>query len=156
MFAGKTFSNEELRSEAQDRFGIEIPESNPSEGSADDGEEESEAEEPLSFSITFDRVRPIQLEFKDDQLAVIVTGRKFTQGTRAIRAGLRFRVNFRIVRQGGTLKLFRFGDTEIEYSDPEKKNAKLVAFRSLLEKRLNETSEVDEGVTIPNLSLIHI
>ena len=150
VFAGKTFSNEELRSEAEDRFGIEIPEPKQSKNSSEDGEEEKKAEEPIDFSITFAKVRPIQLEFKDDQLAVIVTGRKFTQGTRAIRAGLRFRLNFRIVRQGGSLKLFRFGDTEIEYSDPDKKSAKLVAFRSLLEKRLNETTEADQGVALPN------
>ena len=150
VFAGKTFTNEELKSEAKERFGIEIPDPKQPESNSEDGDGEKKAEEPISFSITFDRVRPIQLEFKDDQLAVIVTGRKFTQGSRAIRAGLRFRLNFRIVRQGGTLKLFRFGDTEIEYSDPDKKSAKLVAFRSLLEKRLNETSEVDEGVTLPN------
>ena len=150
VFAGKTFTNEELKSEAKERFGIEIPDPKQPESNSEDGDGEKKAEEPISFSITFDRVRPIQLEFKDDQLAVIVTGRKFTQGSRAIRAGLRFRLNFRIVRQGGTLKLFRFGDTEIEYSDPDKKSAKLVAFRSLLEKRLNETTQADEGVTIPN------
>ena len=149
VFAGKTLTNEELKSEAEDRFGIEIPEPKQPEKSTKDGEEEEKGEEPISFSITFDRVRPIQLEFKDNQLAVIVTGRRFTQGTRAIRAGLRFRLTFRIVRQGGTLKLVRVGDTEIEYSDPEKKNAKLVAFRSLLEKRLNKTTETEDGVELP-------
>ena len=98
---------------------------------------------------TFGRVRPVQLEFKDNQLAVIVTGRRFAQGARAIRAGLRFRLTFRIVRQGGSLRLFRVGETEIEYTEPDKKDAKLVAFRSLLEKRLNEATEVDEGVELP-------
>ena len=146
VFAGKTFTNDQLRSAAADQFGIEIPEP---KGIANAGEEDEESEAPVSFSITFDRVRPVQLEFKDDQLAVIVTGQKFTQGNRAIRAGLRFRLKFRIVRQGGSLKLVRLGDTEIEYSDPEKKTATLVAFRSLLEKRLNKTTETDDGVELP-------
>ena len=149
VFAGKTFTNEQLRSEAEERFGVEIPETTVAAKSSKDGEEGKASEEPTGFSITFDPVRPIQLEFKDNQLAVIVTGRKFTQGERAIRAGLRFRLNFRIVGQGGILKLVRMGDTEIEYSDPEKKSAKLVAFRSLLEKRLNKTTETEDGVDLP-------
>lgn len=149
VFAGKTFTSEELQSEAEDRFGIELPEPKVAEKDAKDGKEEEKLEEPISFSITFDRVRPIQLEFEDDQVAVIITGRKFTQGERAIRAGLRFRITFRIVRQGGTLKLFRFGDTEIDYYDPDKKDAKLVAFRSILEKRLNAASETDNGIELP-------
>lgn len=149
VFAGKTFSNEELRSEAEGRFGVEVPEAKRDEKIGKDGTADEKSNGPVSFSITFDRVRPIQLEFKDDQLAVIVSGRKFTQGKRAIRAGLRFRLNFRIIRQAGTLKLVRVGGTEIEYSDPEKKSATLVAFRSLLEKRLNNTTQTDGGVELP-------
>ena len=140
VFAGKTFTNEELRTEAQNRFGVDLPEPEA---------EKEDKEEPQDFSITFDRVRPVQLEFKDNQLAVIVTGRRFAQEARSIRAGLRFRLTFRIVRKGGTLTLIRVGDTEIEYTNPEKKDAKLVAFRSFLEKRLNETTEVDDGVELP-------
>ncbi len=140
VFAGKTFTNEELRTEAQNRFGVDLPEPKA---------EKEDKEEPQDFSITFDRVRPVQLEFKDNQLAVIVTGRRFAQEARSIRAGLRFRLTFRIVSKDGALKLIRVGDTVIEYTNPEKKDAKLVAFRSFLEKRLNETTEVDDEVELP-------
>ena len=147
VLAGKTFTNEELRSVVQDRLGLELSVSDtPEESKRSDGEAEDKSE---GFSITFDRVRPVQLEFKDNQVAVIVTGRRFAQGTRAIRAGLRFRLTFRIVRQGGILKLTRIGDTEVEYTDPDKKDAKLVAFRSFIQKRLNETTETEEGVELP-------
>ncbi len=152
VFAGKTFTNAELRAEVQERFGFELSEPDNSGDQAEENDEADDvkATEAEDFSITFARVRPIQLEFKDNQLAVIVTGRRFAQGARAIRAGLRFRLAFRIVRQGGTLKLVRVGDTEVEYTDPDKKDAKLVAFRSFIEKRLNRTTETKDGVALPD------
>ena len=143
VFSGKTFTNAELRWEVQSRFGVELSE----EGNSDQDTKENP---PEDFSITFARVRPIQLEFKDDQLAVIITGRRFAQRGRVIRAGLRFRLTFRIVRQEGALKLVRIGDTQVEYTDPDKKDAKLVAFRSFIEKRLNKTTETEDGVALPD------
>lgn len=147
VFAGKTFTNTQLRTEAEDRFGLEVRPAAQPESTDQDRKEASD--EPQEFSITFARVRPVQLEFADNQLSVIISGRRFSQGERSIEAGLRFRLTFRIVRQGGVLKLFRIGNTEIEYADPDQKDAKLIAFRTLLEKRLNEATKADEGVELP-------
>ena len=143
IFAGKTFTNEELKAEAMKRFDIKPSEVNE----AETAEEEAIQEE--NFSITFSRVRPIQFEFEDNRLAVTVTGVRFAQEGRAIRAGLRFRVVFKIEDVNGQLQVRRDGPAEIEYLEPEKKDAKLVAFRSLLEKKLNLGLKDDEGIPIP-------
>jgi len=137
IFAGKTFTNKELEDEAIKRFNLQTPE--------DQGELDPDEE----FSITFSRVRPIQIEFEGNRLAVTVTGVRFSQAGRAIRAGLKFRVQFKLENVNGQLELRRDGPAAIDYLDPDKKDAKLVAFRSLIEKKLNEGLKDDEGFPIP-------
>ena len=159
VLAGKTFSNIELQAELKNRFGVELPkqaaadEAEPDVGprldNEDEVEEDDEVEQEKEFSISFARARPVQLEFKDNQIAIVVTGRRFSQGRRSIRAGLSFRLTFRIERRGGELKLFRVGKTEIEFANPESTDARLLAFRSFLEKRLNQSTKADEGVALP-------
>ena len=145
IFAGKTFTNEELEAEAKKRFDIKPPALDPDEDSPLDADAIPEEQ----FSITFSRVRPIQFEFDGNRLAVTVTGVRFAQEGRAIRAGLRFRVQFKFEDVNGQLELRRDGPAEIDYLDPDKKDAKIVAFRSLLEKKLNEGLKDDEGIPIP-------
>ncbi len=145
IFAGKTFTNKELEEEAVKRFNLEPAAADAqNEGEADD---DAEAEE--EFSITFSRVRPIQFEFDNNRLAITATGVRFAQGGKAIRAGLRFRVQFKFENVNGQLELRRDGPAEIDYLDPDKKDAKLVAFRSLIEKKLNEGLSDDDGLPIP-------
>ncbi len=145
IFAGKTFTNEELEKEAMKRFGIDPPAVDPGEDSAADLDSVPEEQ----FSITFSRVRPVQVEFEGNRMAVTVTGVRFAQEGRAIRAGLRFRVQFKFENVNGQLELRRDGAAEIDYLDPDKKDAKLVAFRKLIEKKLNEGLKDDEGIPIP-------
>ena len=145
IFAGKTFTNKELEAEAMRRFNIQPPALDPEEDSPLDADAIPEEQ----FSITFSRVRPIQFEFDGNRLAVTVTGVRFAQEGRAIRAGLRFRVQFKLEDVNGQLELRRDGPAEIDYLDPDKKDAKIVAFRSLLEKKLNEGLKDDEGIPIP-------
>ena len=145
IFAGKTFTNEELEAEAMKRFNIDPP----ALDSEEDSPLDADAIEEEQFSITFSRVRPIQFEFDGNRLAVTVTGVRFAQEGRAIRAGLRFRVQFKLEDVNGQLELRRDGPAEIDYLDPDKKDAKIVAFRSLLEKKLNEGLKDDEGIPIP-------
>lgn len=145
IFAGKTFTNEELEAEAMKRFNIQPPALDPAEDSPLD----ADAIEEEQFSITFSRVRPIQFEFDGNRLAVTVTGVRFAQEGRAIRAGLRFRVQFKFEDVNGQLELRRDGPAQIDYLNPDKKDAKIVAFRSLLEKKLNEGLKDDEGFPIP-------
>ncbi len=147
IFAGKTFTNEELRSEAIKRFNIAMSDADPKEGGDLDDPDADQPEE--QFSITFARVRPVQFEFEDNRLAVTVTGVRFAQEGRAIRAGLRFRVHFKFEDVNGRLELRRAGPAQIDYLNPERKSAKIVAFRSLLEKKLNEGLKDDEGFPVP-------
>lgn len=136
-FVNQTFSNDQLAELIESLTG-EKP-----EGLATDQEA---GDQP--WSITFANVRPIQLEFENNALAVTVTGRRFTQGDSKIQAGLKFRVPFKIKVKQNTLKLVRDGDATIDYLEPEKKTAKLVAFRSLLETKLNSAGKKqDDGQT---------
>ena len=137
IFAGKTFTNEELAAEAADLFGTEP------QGLAADEEEDDE-----SFSITFDNVRPIQFEFDGDSLTVSVSGKRFGQADRTINAGLQIRVRFKIQQTSSGLKLVRDGDAEIELTDPEKKDAKIFAFKSFLEDKLNSDAASSETNSI--------
>lgn len=145
IFAGKTFTNEELAAEAAKRFGVQPPAIDP----GNDSDADADSIEEEQFSITFSRVRPIQFEFDHNRLAITVTGVRFAQEGRAIRAGLRFRVQFKILDVNGQLEIRRDGPAEIEYLDPDKKDAKLVAFRSLLEKKLNQGLKDDQGLSLP-------
>ena len=121
--------------------------------------DEEAGDEP--WSITFARVRPIQFEFDNNAFAVTVTGRRFTQGDSRIQAGLKIRVPFKIKNKQGKLILVRDGDATIDYVDPDKKTAKLVAFKSLLETKLNSAGKkkddgkpkkaaLREGVELPD------
>ena len=146
VLAGKTFKNTEMRQELETALGIELPDPEDDYSEADS---EAGVEDDEPFSITFARVRPVQLEFANNQLAVTVTGRRFAQGGRAIRAGLSFRLNFRIVEENGVMRLDQVGDIETKLTDPDKKSAKLIAFRDLLKKRLNEGVDKIDGIKLP-------
>jgi hypothetical protein len=142
MFTNRTFTNNELAKWAEDLSG-EKP-----EGLATD---ENSDEEP--WSITFDATRPVQFEFANNAFAVTISGRRFSQGDTQIDAGLKIRVPFKIKRINGKLILIRDGDASIDYADPEKKNAKIVAFKSFLETKLNSQKQAEsalrKGVELP-------
>jgi hypothetical protein len=134
IFRGKTYSDEELADELESLLG-ERPEAlTPKE----------DAEEDQSFSITFTNIRPIQFEFEDGRLSVVISGREFSQGDTNIEEGLKITVRFRIINVGGKLKLVRDGDAEIDYVDPEDVSARTVAFRSFLDGRLNPEDKEDQ------------
>lgn len=136
IFAGKTFSNEELAARAAELTGK----------SAKPSEEDSEDE---SFSITFDSVRPIQFEFDENALTVSISGKQFAQGDRKIDAGLQIKVRFKIKRTASGLQLARDGDAVIDYTDPDKKDAKIVAFKSVLEDKLNSEERIAAAIDLP-------
>eukprot|EP01047_Picozoa_sp_COSAG01_P053244 COSAG01_NODE_5687_length_4101_cov_1.485507_2_plen_846_part_00 len=133
LFAGKTFSNEELADELGSILG-EAPATltGGSEGDKDD-----------SFSITFAAIRPIQIEFRDNAFRIVVSGSGFSQGAKKIKEGLKIALKFKIVNRDGKLFLMRDGAAEIDYLEPEKKRPTTVAFRSFLDGKLNpkETEE---------------
>lgn len=138
-FSGKTFTDKELGEELAAMMGGETP--------AAFSPTDEEGGEDNSFSITFDSVRPIQFEFDNNGLGVSIAGRRFAQGDRKINTGLRIGLRFKIKRKGDKLKLVRDGKATIDYVG-DKKDAKAVAFRSVLDGRLNpadggEQIEVD-------------
>ena len=139
IFSGKTFTDEELAAELETLLG-----SKPGALTPQKGAEDGEAMEDQSFSITFSTVKPVQFEFENNGFAVIVSGRRFSQGEQEIRAGLRIVLRFKIKRVNGRLKLVRDGKAELDYTDPENKTPKIVAFRSFLDGRLNPKDAVDQ------------
>ena len=141
IFAGKTFSNEELAAKAAELSG-ETPEGLATEDGDGPGEDES-------FTITFDNVRPIQFEFDGNAVTVSVSGKQFAQGERKIDAGLQIKVRFKIKQTADGLKFIRDGQAEIDYTDPDKKDAKIVAFKSFLEDKLNSEANTTNAIDLP-------
>ena len=151
IFAGKTFNNEELAARAAELTGKPAQDmAAKQKGDAgEDGEDDDDEKEDKSFSITFDSVRPIQFEFDDNVLTVAISGKQFAQGERKINAGLQIKVSFKIKRTASGLQLVRHGDAKIDYTDPDKKDAKLVAFKSFLEDRLNSEARMGGSIDLP-------
>ena len=141
IFAGKTFSNEELAAKAAELSG-EVPEGLATE----DGDGPAEDE---SFTITFDSVRPIQFEFDRNVVTVSISGKQFAQEDRTIDAGLQIKVRFKIKRTADGLQLIRDGLAEIDYTDRDKKDAKTVAFKSFLEDKLNSEANKTNAIDLP-------
>ena len=141
IFAGKTFSNEELAAKAAELAG-EVPEGLATEDGDGAGEDEP-------FSITFDSVRPIQFEFEGNMVTVSVSGKRFAQGERKIDAGLQIKVRFKIERTADGLQLVRDGLAQIDYTDPDRKDAKIVAFKSILEDKLNSEANQANAIDLP-------
>lgn len=144
IFAGKTFTNEELAARAAELTGNTSEEV---DGPETDEEEDEEQDE--SFSITFDSVRPIQFEFDGNMVTVSVSGTKFAQEDRKIDAGLQIRVRFKIERTAAGLRLVRDGEAKIDYTEPDKKDAKIVAFKSFLEDKLNSDENESNAIDLP-------
>lgn len=146
FFAGKTYTDKELAAEAERIFG------EPPASLSGDESEDNDEDPDQSFSITFDSVRPIQFEFDDNKFVVSISGRKFSQGDRAINAGLQIQLRFKIVNVDGKLKFVRDGDAVLEYTNPERKDAKIVAFKSFLEDKLNAVNEepLEKAIDLPD------
>ena len=142
IFSGKTFTNEELAAELEELTGNKGGLLGP------EGETEK-LDEDEAFSITFTTVRPVQFEFEDNLLAVIVSGQKFAQGDKKIDAGLTIKIRFRVSQNNGELLLVRVGKAELDYVDAENKDAKIVAFRSFLDGRLNPKDKPPVSVKLP-------
>ena len=147
IFKGKTFTNEELAEEFADLTG-EMPPGLTGENAEGDAAE--------SFTITFARVRPIQFEFVDQKIRVVVAGRKFAQGDQKIDAGLKIILQFKIVDENGDLKLKRDGKVDFEFIDPDRTTPKLVAFRRFLDERLNDQMESEDTETILPSNLLPV
>lgn len=138
-FNNQTYTNNELADLAEELTGKK------SEGLASEDDDDG-------WSITFAGTRPIQFEFDNNAIAITVSGRRFSQGGTRISAGLKIRIPMKVKRIDGKLKLIRDGEATIDYAEPDKKNAKIVAFRSFLETKLNSSKgkEADDDKDLDN------
>ena len=135
LFSGKTFTNEEL----SDQIASFTGEAPPGLTGVDE-----EGEPVEGFSIGFTRVRPIEFEFVDQKVRVVVSGRKFSQGENEINAGMKIIMEFKVHDDDGQLKFGRDGKVQFEFLDPKRTTPALIAFRRLLDESLNEKSETDD------------
>ena len=135
LFSGKTFTSAELAKQIAKITG-QVP-----DGATGQDVEDEPAEE---FSIGFTRVRPIQFEFEDQKIRVIVSGRKFAQGDNEINAGMKIIMEFKIHDDNGQLKFGRDGKVRFEFLDPKRTTPALVAFRRFLDEKLNEKMAAED------------
>ena len=135
LFSGKTFTNEEL----SDQIASFTGEAPPGLTGVDEQGEPVEG-----FSISFTRVRPIEFEFADQKVRVVVSGRKFSQGENEINAGMKIIMEFKVHDDDGQLRFGRDGKVQFEFLDPKRTTPALIAFRRLLDESLNEKSKTDD------------
>ena len=138
MFSNKTFTNEELAEQIADITGEAPP------GLTGENEDGEPAEE---FSISFTRVRPIQVEFEGQKIRLVVSGRKFSQGGQEINAGMKIIITFKVQDDNGQLKFGRDGKVEFEFLNPSRTTPALIAFRRLLDENLNKNLDTDDTQT---------
>ena len=137
-FSNKTFTNEELANQIAEITGEMPP------GLTGDDEDGEPVEE---FSITFTRVRPIQVEFEGQKIRVVVSGRKFAQGGQEINAGMKIILTFKVRDDNGQLKFGRDGEVEFEFLDPARTTPALIAFRRVLDENLNKDVDTEDTET---------
>jgi len=138
LMSGKTFTSGELAIQIANITG-QVPEGIT--GEDDDGEPVEE------FSIGFTRIRPIQIEFEDQKIRVVVSGRKFAQGDQEINAGMKIIMEFKVHDDNGQLKFGRDGKVRFEFLDPKRTTPALVAFRRFLDENLNKEMAAEDTET---------
>ena len=138
LLSGKTFTSKELAKQIAEITG-EVP-----EGIAG---EDADGEPVEEFSISFTRVRPIQFEFEDQKIRVVVSGRKFAQGDQEINAGMKIIMEFKVRDDNGQLKFGRDGKVRFEFLDPKRTTPALVAFRRVLDENMNEKMATEDTET---------
>ncbi len=142
FFRGKTFTNEELAEELKKHLKTTDNPIAPRAIAEDEPEEEP-------FSITFSNVRPVQFELDNNLISAVISATKFTRGGRTINAGLTITIRFKIVQENGNLFLAREGKAELDYIPGQEKSAELVAFRSILNEKLNPPGVEQEEARSP-------
>ncbi len=147
IFAGKTFTQSELEAEVKSFVG-DADVFAAAKSAAEDAVEEDVEE----FKISFQDIRPIQFEFSDNRLGVVINGSRFEQGENAIRTNLSIKLAFKVVSRNGKLFIKADGTPEIDLSEGEEPDAESIAFAKILEKRIAEAAEASggEGFELPS------
>ena len=69
------------------------------------------------WSITFDLMQPLRVEFEDDEVKIAIRGRKFVRGDQVVRQTTQIAASYRIQIQAGRARLVRQGEIEVTYPD---------------------------------------
>lgn len=132
ILSGQQFTNQELGDLFKKLTG-EVPEAF------------QQKDETESWSITFPPTGAVIAEFRDQKANLQITGRRFSQEGREIDATLIIRIEFQIVRRNGELWLVQTEKPTVDYADPSQKDARVVGFKSFLEKKLEEGYDPNTG-----------
>ncbi len=137
LFAGRRLSNQQLAVEIATLLQREPRQPNNAQG----------------FNVQFDDARPIQFEFDNNAIGVVITGVFQRAGNRS-RNNLTIDMRFRLENQNAGLSLVPSGKVNVELVDPTKKNIGTASMISFLERilsdLLNESNE-RELLLPPNL-----
>lgn len=82
------------------------------------------------WSITFDRLQPLSIEFKDDQVRIAIRGRRFTRAGQAVRQTMEIAATYSVETEDGRAKLVRQGDIEVTYPGKEGERLSLTELRN--------------------------
>jgi hypothetical protein len=75
------------------------------------------------WSISFDRQNPVVLIFQNDEIQIVVRGRRFTRGDQSLNRLIEISARYQMVPTDGRMKLVRQGDVDIVY--PERAGQRL-------------------------------
>ncbi len=103
-----------------------------------------------NWSITFSQVQPFQFELENNRAKIGIIGDRFTQADRTIRTRLLISMVFRVIMYKGSYYLVRDGKIAVDALDKERLDARGVAFKTFLDKKLNQKNVPDKKPD-PNL-----
>jgi hypothetical protein len=103
-----------------------------------------------NWSITFAPVQPFQFELENNRAKIGIIGDRFTQSDRTIRTRLLISMVFKVIMYKGSYYLVRDGKIAVDALDKERLDARGVAFKTFLDKKLNQKNVPDKKPD-PNL-----
>ncbi|PHS13229.1 MAG: hypothetical protein COA78_07310 [Blastopirellula sp.] len=89
------------------------------------------------WSITFDYIRPIEVQFNEGQVAISIRGRQFTRNETAINKTVRIGAVYNISKGKNGAKLVRDGDVKLEFVLMKKLGAREIAFKTFMVKKFD-------------------
>ena len=91
------------------------------------------------WSITFAQSQPVAVAFDDDQIAVTISGRRFTRGDQMLNDAMGITVTYKIEKTPTGSVLTRQGDVQVEYLRLESLGVPQVTFKTFLRPQIHRT-----------------
>jgi hypothetical protein len=89
------------------------------------------------WSITFAATQPIRVEFNDQQVKLVIRGRRFTRGEQVVSAEMDIWAVYDISRTQEGATLTRNGEVQAEYTKGGFENAAKIAVKTLMRKKFD-------------------